>query len=114
MTLEAFRDMSFEVVHKHGILCDSLHLLDGSRMSHKERRKSRVLRVLGISKERCLETKAIDPIGAYGPVRSFLLWGHQSTGLSAGRCSDGPRLPLFVQGSHKYWDSLRDFGGLSY
>ena len=45
---------------------------------------------------------------------SFYLWGHQSTGLSAGRCSDELRLPLFVMGSHKYWDGLRDFGGLSY
>ena len=24
----------------------------------------------------------------------FYLWGHQSTGLSGGRCSDGPRLAL--------------------
>ena len=38
----------------------------------------------------------------------FYLWGHQSTGLSAGRRSDGPRLPLFVLRSHKYWDGLRD------
>ena len=29
----------------------------------------------------------------------FYLWGHQSTGLSAGRCSDVPRLPQFVLGS---------------
>ena len=43
----------------------------------------------------------------------FYLWGHHSTGLSAGRGSHGPRLPLFVLGSHKYWDGLRDFGGLS-
>ena len=27
------------------------------------------------SEERCLETKAIHPIGAYGPVRSFLPLG---------------------------------------
>ena len=26
----------------------------------------------------------------------FYHWGHQSTGLSAGRCSDGPRLPQFL------------------
>ena len=38
----------------------------------------------------------------------FYLWRHQSTGLSAGRCSDGPRLPLFVLESHKYCDGLRD------
>ena len=31
------------------------------------------------------------PRGLFVP---FYLWGHQSTGLSAGRCSDGPRLPL--------------------
>ena len=75
VTLEAFHDMSCEVVHEQGLLWDSRHLLDGSRMSHKERRKSRVLRVLRISKERCLETKAIDPIGAYGPVRYFFSLG---------------------------------------
>ena len=75
MTLEAFHDMSCEVVHEQEFLGDSRHLLDGSRMSHKERRKGRVLRVLRTSKERCLETKAIDPIGAYGPVRSFLPLG---------------------------------------
>ena len=75
VSLEAFHDMSCEVVHKQGILWDSLHLLDGSRMSHKERCKSRVLRILRISKERCQETKAIDPIGGYGPVRSFLPLG---------------------------------------
>ena len=64
VTLEAFLDMSCEVVHEQGLLWDSRHLLDLSRMSHKERRKSRVQRVLRISKERCLETKEIDPIGA--------------------------------------------------
>ena len=72
VTLEAFHDMSCEVVHTQGILWDSRELLDGSTMSHKERCKSRILRVLRISKERCLETKAMDPIGVYGPVRSFL------------------------------------------
>ena len=75
VTLEAFHDISCEVVHAQGLLWDSRNLLDSSRMSQKERRKSRVLRVLRISKERCLETKAMDPKGAYGPVRSFLpLW----------------------------------------
>ena len=75
VTLEAFHDMSCEVVHAQGLLWDSRELLDGSRMSHKERPKSRILRVLRISKERCLETKAMDPIGIYGPVRSFLPLG---------------------------------------
>ena len=64
MTLEAFHDMSCEVVHAQGLLWDSRDLLDGSRMSHKERRKSRILRVLMFSKERSLETRAMDPIGA--------------------------------------------------
>lgn len=64
VTLEVFHDMSCEVVHAQGLLWDSRDLLDGSRMSHKERRKSRILRVLRISKERSLETKAMDPIGA--------------------------------------------------
>ena len=33
------------------------------------------------------------PRGLFVP---FYLRGHQSKGLSAGRCSDGPRLPMFV------------------
>ena len=33
------------------------------------------------------------PRGQFAP---FYLWGHLSTGLSSGRCSDGLRLPLFV------------------
>ena len=32
------------------------------------------------------------PRGLFVP---FYLWGHQSVGLSAGRFSDGPRMPLF-------------------
>ena len=75
VTSEAFHDMSCEVTHKQGLLWDSRNMLDGSRISHKERRKSRVLRVIRISKDRCLETKAIDPKGAYGPVHSFLPLG---------------------------------------
>ena len=46
-----------------------------------------------------METKAMDLIGSRGLFVPFYLWGHQSTGLSAGRCSDCPRLPLFVLGS---------------
>ena len=98
----------------HKDSCGTVDLLDGSRMSHRERRKSSILRVLRISKEKCLETKAMDLIGAYGPVRSFLTLGTSVDGSESDRCSDGPRLPLFVLGSHKYWDGLRGFGGLSY
>ena len=53
-------------------------------------------------------------LGPKGLLVPFFLWGYQSTSLSAGRFSDGLRLLLFVLGSHKYWDGLRDFGGLSY
>ena len=56
----------------------------------------------------------MNPIVPRGLFVPFYLWAQQSMGLSAGRCSDVPRLPMLILGSHKYWDGLRDFGGLSY
>ena len=76
-----------------------------SRNSHMLVLKSRPLRRDAWKPKQWIR---LVPRGLFVP---FYLWGHQSTGLSAGRCSDGLRLPLFVLGSHNYWDGLRDFGG---